>query len=193
MNTTSLSLLQRLRNSGHSGLPFDRDAWDRFLDLYYPLVLHWAKAETQQEADAADLVADVFHKLLRGFSFNPAKDRTHGGQFRNWLRKVVRHQWLDMLRRRKPSVPVQETDLQDLDHALAVEEEEYNRYLVSRVFEVLAKEFSETTRRAFVEHGVNGRVATEVAAELGLSVGAVYAARFRVLTRLRQELEGLLD
>jgi DNA-directed RNA polymerase specialized sigma24 family protein len=38
-----------------------------------------------------------------------------------------------------------------------------------------------------------GRSATEVAAELGLSVGAVYAAKFRVLNRLRRELHGLLD
>jgi DNA-directed RNA polymerase specialized sigma24 family protein len=32
-----------------------------------------------------------------------------------------------------------------------------------------------------------------VAAELGISAGAVYAAKFRVLGRLREELEGLLD
>ena len=32
-----------------------------------------------------------------------------------------------------------------------------------------------------------------VAAELGLTAGAVYAAKFRVLDRLRQELRGLLD
>jgi len=32
-----------------------------------------------------------------------------------------------------------------------------------------------------------------VAAELGLTVGAVYAAKFRVLERLRSELRGLLE
>jgi DNA-directed RNA polymerase specialized sigma24 family protein len=32
-----------------------------------------------------------------------------------------------------------------------------------------------------------------VAAALGLTVGAVYAAKFRVLDRLRQELHGMLD
>ena len=37
------------------------------------------------------------------------------------------------------------------------------------------------------------RPPTQDAAELGLSVGAVYAARFRVVDRLREELRGMLD
>jgi RNA polymerase sigma-70 factor (ECF subfamily) len=40
---------------------------------------------------------------------------------------------------------------------------------------------------------VEGKSGAEAAAELGLSVDAVYVARSRVLRRLRQELEGLLD
>ena len=38
-----------------------------------------------------------------------------------------------------------------------------------------------------------GRAAPDVAAELGISVGAVYAAKTRVLARLRAEFQGLLD
>jgi DNA-directed RNA polymerase specialized sigma24 family protein len=37
------------------------------------------------------------------------------------------------------------------------------------------------------------RPAAEVAAEMDLTSGAVYGARFRVLGRLRKELQGLLD
>ena len=40
---------------------------------------------------------------------------------------------------------------------------------------------------------VNGRPAEQVAAELGISAQAVYLAKARVLRRLRQELEGLVD
>jgi DNA-directed RNA polymerase specialized sigma24 family protein len=40
---------------------------------------------------------------------------------------------------------------------------------------------------------VAGRDAAEVAAELSISVGTVYAAKSRVLTRLRRHLDGLLD
>jgi DNA-directed RNA polymerase specialized sigma24 family protein len=40
---------------------------------------------------------------------------------------------------------------------------------------------------------VHGKSAVRAAAELGLTAGAVRVARFRVLARLRQELDGLLD
>ena len=58
---------------------------------------------------------------------------------------------------------------------------------------VMRAEFQPTTWRACWECAVNGKSAAEVAAQSGLSVGAVRAAKFRVLTRLRQELDGLLD
>ena len=49
------------------------------------------------------------------------------------------------------------------------------------------------TWRACWEFVVSDRPAKEVAAELGLTVNAVYLAKSRVLRRLRHELVGLLD
>jgi RNA polymerase sigma-70 factor, ECF subfamily len=72
-------------------------------------------------------------------------------------------------------------------------EAEYRQQLVSRALELMHTDFQPATWRAFWEHGVCGRPAAEVAAELGLTTGAVYAAKFRVLDRLRKELQGLLD
>jgi RNA polymerase sigma-70 factor, ECF subfamily len=40
---------------------------------------------------------------------------------------------------------------------------------------------------------LDGAAADAVAAELGMSVGAAYVAKSRVLARLRQEAAGLLD
>jgi RNA polymerase sigma-70 factor (ECF subfamily) len=73
------------------------------------------------------------------------------------------------------------------------DEIEYRRQLVGQAMEALRREFQPTTWRAFRECAVCGRNAREVAAELGLSINAVYLARSRVLRRLREELEGLLD
>ena len=54
-------------------------------------------------------------------------------------------------------------------------------------------EFPPKTWQACWEHVVQGPAAAEVAAELGIAVGSVYVAKSRVLCRLREELQGLLD
>ena len=54
-------------------------------------------------------------------------------------------------------------------------------------------DFQPATWRACWENVVEGRPAAEVARELGITVNAVYLAKSRVLRRLHQELDGLLD
>lgn len=75
------------------------------------------------------------------------------------------------------------------DHSL-LEEDEYRRQLITRALGLMQADFQKANWRAFWEHGIEGRAA-EVAAELGVTVAA--GAKFRVLARLRQELQGLLD
>ncbi len=75
----------------------------------------------------------------------------------------------------------------------AIGEAEYREYLVRRALELMQAEFQPTTWKAFWECVTANRPAAEVAGELGLTVDAVYAAKSRVLRRLREELEGLLD
>ena len=64
---------------------------------------------------------------------------------------------------------------------------------LTRAMELMKSEFETTTWRAFWECVAEGRPPDEVAAELGVSVNAVYVAKSRVLARLRQELDGLVD
>ena len=54
-------------------------------------------------------------------------------------------------------------------------------------------EFAPTTWKACWECTVEGRSAVEVGRELGLSAGAVRAAKFRVLCRPRREMDGLIE
>ncbi len=72
-------------------------------------------------------------------------------------------------------------------------EAEYRELLVARALELMQDEFQPATWKACWEVVVAGRPAAEVAAELGLTIGAVYAAKSRVLRRLRRELDGLLE
>ena len=57
----------------------------------------------------------------------------------------------------------------------------------------MSRDFQPATWKAFWGQVVESRSAADVAAELGLTVGAAYAARFRVLDRLREEMAGMLD
>jgi RNA polymerase sigma-70 factor (ECF subfamily) len=73
------------------------------------------------------------------------------------------------------------------------EEQEYRRQLLLRALTLQRDEIQPATWKAFQEPGLNGRRAAQVAGQLAMTVGAVYAAKCRVLGRLREQLRGLLD
>ncbi len=174
--------------------PGDPAAWGRFVELYFGLLVGWSRALGLQEADAADLVQDVFTTLVRVLpTFRLDEKRS----FRAWLRTVLLNRWRDWVRRRallpRQAEETALTALPDRAGDAVLEEDAYRRHLVGRALELLRDEFRPSTWQAFWEHGVRGRPAAEVASELGLTAGAVYAARFRVLARVREELAEMLD
>jgi RNA polymerase sigma-70 factor (ECF subfamily) len=187
MNQTSASLLERLR------LPGERQAWDRFVDLYTPLIYFWACRMGLQAEDAADLVQEVFLVLLRkmvAFRYDPQRS------FRAWLRTVVVNKWHDLRRRREAVRRGGSAGLGEVavaDPAVEAWDEEYRRQVAGRALELMQAEFEPKMWKACWEMTARSRPAAEVAAELGISVASAYAAKSRVLHRLRREMEGLLD
>jgi RNA polymerase sigma-70 factor (ECF subfamily) len=185
MDTTSPTLLARLAAPGES------EAWDRFTRLYTPLLLGWAARLGFQPADAADLSQDVLLKLVR---LLPEYRRGEGQSFRGWLFRVATNQARDFHRRRATRpMPAAEGLSGVADASVEMTEAEYRQALVRRGLELIRGDFTEATWAAFTGVMVDGRTAAEVATALGVSVNVVYLARHRVLTRLRQELDGLLD
>jgi RNA polymerase sigma-70 factor (ECF subfamily) len=185
---TPASLLERLRQ------PEETAAWERFVDLYTPLLFSWARRLGLQAPDAADLVQDVFAVLvekLPDFRYDRQKS------FQAWLRTVLLNKWRNRHRRQvEASLEAVAPGLSDLvvpPEQDAFTEAEYRRHLVHRALEVMRAEFQPCTWRACWEFVVQERPAAEVAAELGITVNAVYLAKSRVLRRLREELDGLLD
>jgi RNA polymerase sigma-70 factor (ECF subfamily) len=186
MNTTPVSLLERLRR------PDEQAAWERFVRLYTPLLCQWARRLGLRDADAADLVQDVFVVLVRKlpeFRYDPRR------RFRGWLWTVTLNKWRERRRRAAPAAQADQADLDALsgpDAADAVSEAEYRQYLARRALELLRAEFQPATWKAFWECVVNERPAAAVADELGLTENAVYLAKGRVLRRVRTHLAGLL-
>lgn len=188
MDTTSATLLEKVRNPG------DLEAWRRFVRLYTPLLYLWARRLGLQEADAADLLQDIFtilHRKLPTFAYDHCKS------FRAWLRTITLNKWRE--NRRHEAVVPRKTNQSALDDLEGPEgpdpfwEVEYRRQLVGRALQIMQGEFQAATWKACWEQVVSGRSAAEVAEELGLSLPSVYAAKSRVLRRLREQLQGLMD
>ena len=187
---TSLSLLQRLGKSGPAGP--DNQAWERFVDLYTPLLYFWARERSGLgEDEAAELVQEVFTVLvqkLRDFRYDADKS------FRGWLRTVLLNKWRESLRKRVPVLRGNAAldGLQASDAIGMLEQEEYQKHLARRALELMQAEFPEAVWQACWATVVEDRPAAEVAARLGMSVNSVYLAKSRVLRRLREELKGLI-
>src|SRR5688572_12396693 len=81
MNTTSLSLLDRLKNAGE-----DASDWRRLQDLYLPLIRLWLSRVPGVRDEADDLAQEVLVVLVREL---PSFERQRDGAFRAWLRKVT--------------------------------------------------------------------------------------------------------
>jgi RNA polymerase sigma-70 factor (ECF subfamily) len=184
--STSETLLKRMRH------PEDQRAWERFVELYTPLLYYWSCRMGCQAADAADLVQEVLLLLMRKL---PEFTYDQQGSFRAWLRTVSLNCWHNRLRQARPS-SADSADLASLAVPDAVEQfwqREYLNYLARRALELMQRDFEEKTWRACWGCVAEGKSAATVGRELGLSVGAVYVAKSRVLSRLRQELEGMLE
>lgn len=187
MIETSLSLLERLR------CPTDQHAWQRFVELYTPLLFSWARRIGLQTHDAADLVQEVLTLLVKKL---PEFQYDQNRSFRNWLHVILRNKCRDWKKKRTAwqraelAAAVVDED-PEVDDTLS--ELEYRQFLIAAALRYVEREFSETVRQAFHEFAVLGRPAAAVAAELGMTENAVYLSKSRVLRRLKQELAGLLE
>jgi RNA polymerase sigma-70 factor (ECF subfamily) len=72
-------------------------------------------------------------------------------------------------------------------------DQEHDRHVVHRLLELLRPEFEATTWQAFQLLVLEGKPSEEAAQQLGISANAVRIAKSRVLSRLRQEVDGLID
>jgi RNA polymerase sigma-70 factor (ECF subfamily) len=184
MQTTAASLLLQLRQ------PRSAEAWQRFVELYSPLLYHWLRGCRLQPADSADLVQEVLVAVLAHVAHF---DRQRRGSFRAWLKAIVMSKVHTFLRRRKAEALPEALVPSVTPATLATWDAEYATTLLARALELVEPEFEPVTWKAFCLLQLEGKSAGQVAAELGVSRNAVYIARCRVLRRLRDEVEHLLD
>ena len=194
---TRQSLLVRLKD------PRDGQAWEEFVAIYAPLIERLARARGLQPADAADLAQEVFRAVAGAIDrYDPDPAR---GSFRGWLFRIARNLIINLMEaRRLRPVATGDSDVRELLESVpapdgaetAFFDAEYRRRLFLWAAEQVRGEFRESTWRAFWRTAVEGEEPASAAAAVGISVGAVYIARSRVMARLRaviEEVEGDCD
>lgn len=180
---TRPSLLLRIRDYQ------DHEAWRQFVELYAPLVYQYGRRRGLQEADASDLAQIVFQEVAGGIGrldYDPRR-----GTFRGWLLAIVRNQLSKLIRQRRRGTAGQADEGAMLDQLPdrqcddALWDQEYEQRLFHWTVQRVRGDFEESTWQAFWRTAVDGASAKQVAAELAMSVGAVYMAKSRVLGRLK--------
>jgi RNA polymerase sigma-70 factor, ECF subfamily len=176
--------------------PSNRDAWGKFVDLYRPVVHRIAIARGMQDADAQDLTQQVLMAVASSIGRWEKSGETI--RFRHWLRRVARNAIVNAVSRRPPDQATGTSSIENLlielpertgnQHDVETDsliELEYRRELYLRGAGFVRTDVDPVTWRAFELTVISGMSNADAAHELGKSIGAIYAARSRVMKRLR--------
>lgn len=190
--TTSMTLLERIREN-------DSLAWERLVDFYAPLVRHWCRRSGLSPEDTADIFQETFRSVAEKFDgFRHDRD---GDTFRGWLRTITVNKIRDHARRMtdrpighggsdaRRFIEAQPDPLAEDDPA----EESLLQDSVRRALDWIRGDFEPQTWTAFWQAQIEEQPTGEIAERLGMTAAAVRKAKYRVLQRLREELEGLAD
>jgi RNA polymerase sigma-70 factor (ECF subfamily) len=186
---TRASLLIKIRDRS------DHGAWREFMNLYGPVVYGFGRKRGLQDADASDLMQDVMRSVAN--SIGQLDYDRQRGSFKGWLFTVTRNKLLNFVsaRRIRPTATGDSSTDQMLNsHPDASDgsetwELEYQRRLAALAMDRIKGEFQEKSWRAFWMTAVEGVSAGDVAKQLGMSAGAIYVAKSRILARLKDEVE----
>ncbi len=188
---TRETLIQSLRGD-------DSGAWMTFTALYEPAIYNVAAKVGLQHADALDVTQEVLAKVYK--KIGGWNTRRTDGRFRSWLHRLTTNASIDVIRKRKRQVAAVDNFRvqQLLDQQPAANEDEltlfqmeYKRAVFKHVAERVRGETTDAAWQSFWRTSVDGIAAANVAAELGVTVGSVYAHKCRVLARMRAIVQQL--
>ena len=190
---TSASLLVRIRD------PKDREAWDRFIEIYTSIVRDYCFQRRLQKTDIDDLVQDVMTSVanaIKTFEYDPAR-----GRFRAWLGTVTANKIKTFLtkqsKRNGNSINVPgEPSLAQLEN-VSDPDQAWISIFSERIFQAacsnIRPQVNETAWDCFELTWNQKLPAREVADRIGIPVHLVYVNKSRVLKRLEHEVRLLAE
>ena len=153
----------------------DRDILEQLYRQYYCAALLYALSLCGNQAEAEDLVADAFVKALISL------DDSHPA-FQFWLFRVLKHQWVDQVRREKRKLRTSPAALLSPEQLLLQDE---RRKLLWTCIQSL----QQIDREVLTLHYFSGLSMREIGQMFGKSPGAVKTKLCRLRQQLKQEME----
>lgn len=188
---TRYSLLARLSDPG------DVAAWSEFIEIYEDAIYRYSRSRGLQDSDAREVVQHVL--LVVHEAIGDWRPSGHAGSFRGWLIRTARRVCLRSLRDRSQcdravggsSIVEKLHDLAAPDEADETDERDWQHWAFCWAAGQIEREIEPATWRAFWLTAVEGTAAVEAAERLGMRIGTVYAAKCRVLARIRERVQEL--
>lgn len=189
---TRFTLLRRLPDAE------DLAAWESFVGIYVPVVCAFAVNRGCSPEEAGELTKVVMIRVAERIGeFDPD---AASGPFRDWLFDLVMEEFTsrhpDRVAKESPKKWPETTPVKLInDDSIRAEEQwekEYRRFAFRRAADEMVQELGagqpwEIFRRTILEREEPGKVA----ADLGITLGAVYMARSRVLARMRERISAI--
>lgn len=183
---TSVTLLGRV-------MAGDGAAREEFAKRYAQVLRGWCVAWRVPPNDADDLIQETFLAVLAQLT----NFRHHGlGSLRAWMRTIARRTWsrVRAAAERQQNIALLE-EFRRSRRSLDKLESEFDNFVIQELIQTSMQRaqnrVESKTWEAFRLTALEELPGTEVAAQLGMSVTAVYMARCRVQRHIAQELEKL--
>jgi RNA polymerase sigma-70 factor (ECF subfamily) len=182
----------------------ESESWFTLFSIYEPLIAGWIARSGVEE----NVISDITQEVLQVVFVELPKFEHNGrsGAFRNWLKWIsinrCRRYWDSKKRQVKLSQQAAGEDsgvdildqLEDPKSPLSLQwSREHDQYVLKRMLELTRSEFDATSFAAFSRNVLQGESPQSIATELGISVGQVYKIKHRILQRLREVADGLVD
>ena len=181
---TRNSLILRLRDRE------DVDSWREFVAIYQPVIYRVARKRGLQDADAHELVQRVLVVVARAVDrFQPNAERA---KFRTWLYRITHNEFCKQIKNARMHTASGDSAVRELleqlpQHADDEFSIEYRRSVFRWAADRVRPTVKPLTWQVFWRTNVASESIEDVAKDLGLTTGAIYVARSRVMARLQRE------
>jgi RNA polymerase sigma factor (sigma-70 family) len=159
---------------------------------------NFIRKRVPNEADAEDILQDVFSKLVEANRLLMPIEHITG-----WLFRVARNRIIDLFREKKPGSFSDAAGADEDDELLPFEdllpspdagpEALYLRNVLLDELELALEELPEEQRAVFVAHELQGRSFKEIAAATGVRVNTLLSRKRYAVLQLRQRLHDIYD